>query len=101
MRARTAIVVDDGLATGATMRAAVAVLRERGAASIVVAVPTASPETCQDVGDVADEIVCARTPRPFVAVGLWYRDFAPTSDNEVRELLEQAQSSPTHTRRGR
>ena len=101
VRARTAIVVDDGLATGATMRAAVAVLRERGAASIVVAVPTASPETCQDVGDVADEIVCARTPRPFVAVGLWYRDFAPTSDNEVRELLEQAQSSPTHTRRGR
>jgi predicted phosphoribosyltransferase len=90
---KTAIVVDDGLATGATMRAAVMALRERGAASIVVAVPTASPETCAAIGEAADDIICARTPEPFMAVGPWYRDSAPTTDDEVRWLLERAQAS--------
>jgi predicted phosphoribosyltransferase len=83
------IVVDDGLATGATMRVAVAVaaLRARDAATVVVAVPTASPTTCAEVGREADDIVCARTPEPFMAVGRWYHDFAPTTDEDVRELL--------------
>lgn len=84
---RTAIVVDDGLATGATMRAAIKALRERGARRIVVAVPTAPRETCQALRPVVDEVVCATTPDPFTAVGLWYEDFAPVSDDEVRELL--------------
>lgn len=84
------IVVDDGLATGATMRAAVAALRHCGAASIVVAVPAASPQTCAEIGEAVDEIVCARTPERFVAVGLWYSDFAPTTDDEVRQLLRLA-----------
>ena len=92
---RTAIVVDDGLATGATMRAAVVALRERDADSIVVAVPTASPQTCAEIGASVDEIVCARTPQHFIAVGLWYRDFTPTGDDEVRNLLEHARRAPT------
>lgn len=84
---RVVILVDDGLATGATMRAAVAALRDRGAGAIVVAVPTAPAETCEALGREVDEIVCALTPDPFMAVGLWYRDFAPVSDQQVRELL--------------
>lgn len=84
---RTAVVVDDGLATGATMAAAVAALRESAVASIVVAVPVASREACREVGDTVDEIVCVRSPSPFLAVGAWYRDFAPTPDDEVRRLL--------------
>jgi putative phosphoribosyl transferase len=84
---RVAIVVDDGLATGATMRVAVKALRGRGAARIVVAVPTAPLETCELLRREVDEVVCARTPDPFMAVGLWYRDFAPVSDDRVRELL--------------
>lgn len=87
---RTTIVVDDGLATGATMRAAVAALRELGAGEIVIAVPVASPITCAELASAADEIVCERTPDPFTAVGLWYADFTPTSDEEVRELLDRA-----------
>lgn len=97
---QTAILVDDGLATGATMRAAVAALRKRGAGSIVVAVPTASPDTCASFEDEVDEIVCASTPDPFVAVGLWYRDFEPITDEEVRELLEQARTSSANARGG-
>lgn len=84
---RLAIVVDDGLATGATMRAAVRALRERGAASIVVAVPTAPRETCEVLRREVDEVVCATMPDPFMAVGLWYRDFSPVTDEQVRELL--------------
>lgn len=87
VRDRTVIVVDDGLATGATMRAAVTALRTRGASRIVVAVPTAPRETCRALRRVVDEVVCATTPDPFMAVGLWYADFAPVSDREVRELL--------------
>ena len=84
---RTAILVDDGLATGATMRAAVAALRDRGAGVIVVAVPTAPSETCAALRREVDEVVCAHTPDPFMAVGLWYRDFAPVGDQEVADLL--------------
>jgi predicted phosphoribosyltransferase len=87
VRDRVAVVVDDGLATGATMKAAVRALRDRGAKAIVVAVPTAPRETCEALRREVDEVVCASTPDPFMAVGLWYRDFAPVTDEEVRELL--------------
>jgi putative phosphoribosyl transferase len=70
------------------MRAAITALRDRQADTIVVAVPTGSPETCAEIGETVDEIVCARTPEEFTAVGLWYRDFEPTSDDEVRRLLD-------------
>lgn len=84
---RTVILVDDGLATGATMRAAVAALRQQHPARIVVAVPTASPDTCEALKAEADDVICAMTPEPFFAVGHWYEDFTQTADNEVRELL--------------
>jgi putative phosphoribosyl transferase len=87
---KTVILVDDGLATGSTMRAAVAALRLEHPARVVVAVPLASPETCEAFLDVADDIVCAETPEPFHAVGLWYDDFSQTTDSEVHELLERA-----------
>lgn len=87
---RVIIIVDDGLATGATMRAAVRALRDRGADRLIVAVPTASPQTCADFQTEVDEIVCAITPEPFDAVGLWYEDFSQTTDAEVQELLELA-----------
>ena len=90
VRGRTVILVDDGLATGSSMRAAVKALRQLHPARIVVAVPVASPETCAEFRDEVDEIVCAYTPEPFYAVGFWYEDFSQTSDEEVRELLEQA-----------
>jgi predicted phosphoribosyltransferase len=87
---RTVIVVDDGLATGASMLVAVEAIRQHRPARVVVAVPVAPAEACRDVGRVVDEAVCVLTPEPFVAVGLWYRDFRPTSDEEVRALLEQS-----------
>jgi putative phosphoribosyl transferase len=87
---KTAILVDDGLATGATMAAAAAALRALGPARLVVAVPVASPETCNAFREITDDIVCAQTPEPFYAVGLWYEDFSQTSDEEVQELLERA-----------
>lgn len=87
---RTVILVDDGLATGATMLAAVLALREYEPAKIVVAVPTASRDTCELFQDHVDEIICASTPEPFYAVGLWYRDFSQTTDDEVRNLLSRA-----------
>lgn len=86
---RTVILVDDGLATGASMRAAVAALREHGAAWIVGAVPVSSAETCAQFEYCVDEMVCAHTPEPFFAVGLWYEDFAATTDDEVRRLLRE------------
>jgi putative phosphoribosyl transferase len=89
---RVVILVDDGLATGATMRAATAALRQQGPARLVVAVPTAARETCQALEAEVDEIVCAMTPEPFHAVGLWYEDFAQTSDDEVRDLLARARA---------
>ncbi len=87
---RTVILVDDGLATGSTMRAAVEALREEGPARLVVAVPTAAPETCQEIGRLVDDMVCAMTPEPFYAVGLWYDDFGQTTDEEVHDLLALA-----------
>ena len=87
---RTVILIDDGLATGSTMRAAVAALRRRGPARIVVAVPVAAASTCEEFQDEVDELVCAQTPEPFYAVGSWYEDFTQTSDTEVHALLEHA-----------
>jgi predicted phosphoribosyltransferase len=86
------ILVDDGLATGSSMRAAVQALRRLGPARIVVAVPTAAAETCERLATEADEVVCAFTPRPFHAVGLSYRDFSQTTDTEVSDLLRRAAS---------
>ena len=87
---RTVILVDDGLATGSTMRAAIAALREQRPARIVVAVPVAAAETCEALAREVDEVVCAQTPAPFFAVGRWYRDFSPTMDREVHDLLAVA-----------
>jgi len=84
---KTVVVVDDGLATGSTMRAAVHALRAMGAGSIIVAVPVAAREVCAEFRAEADDIVCLRTPEPFQAVGLWYEDFTQTTDEEVHELL--------------
>lgn len=84
---RTVILTDDGLATGATMRAAVAALRRQGPAAIVVAVPVAAPATCEAFRALVEEIVCALLPEPFEAVGYWYADFGQTTDDEVRDLL--------------
>ena len=87
---RTAILVDDGLATGATMLAAARALRQQKPRHIVVAVPVAAPDACEEFQAHVDEVICAFTPEPFRAVGIWYEDFAQTSDAEVRELLERA-----------
>jgi predicted phosphoribosyltransferase len=84
---RTVVLVDDGLATGATMRAAVQALTHQHPSRIVVAVPTSSPDTCEALKAEADEVICAMTPEPFFAVGHWYEDFTQTPDDEVRELL--------------
>ena len=90
VRHRTVILVDDGLATGATMQAAIKALRALPPARIVVAVPTGSPETCEQLKAQADDVICAITPEPFHAVGLWYEDFTQTTDEEVRDLLARA-----------
>lgn len=87
VRGKTVILVDDGLATGSTMRAAVAALRLEGVRRLVVAVPTGAPETCDEIGALVDDLICAITPEPFQAVGLWYEDFGQTTDEEVRDLL--------------
>jgi predicted phosphoribosyltransferase len=89
---RTVILVDDGLATGSTMRAAVAALRKQRPARIVVAVPVAAPETCEEFKTEVDEAICAATPRMFNGVGRWYEDFSQTTDDEVHELLAHARS---------
>ena len=93
---RTVVVVDDGLATGATMRAAVAAIRRHGPGRLVVAVPVGARETCELLGKEADEVACAATPTPFRAVGLWYRDFPQSTDDEVRDLLERARQDHAH-----
>jgi predicted phosphoribosyltransferase len=87
---KTVIVVDDGLATGATMRAAATALRRRNPAAIVAAVPVAAPRTCASLRSVVDRVVCVHTPEPFHAVGLYYQNFEQTSDDEVRRLLSEA-----------
>jgi putative phosphoribosyl transferase len=90
LEGKTVILVDDGLATGSTMRAAALAVRRLDPARIVVAVPVAAPETCEQFNDVVDETICVLTPRPFHAVGMWYEDFSETSDDEVRRLLADA-----------
>lgn len=87
---RTVLLVDDGLATGATMRAAALASRGQEPAAVVVAVPVASAETCQKLRALVDDVVCAVTPEPFHAVGLWYERFDQTTDEEVRAILQQA-----------
>jgi predicted phosphoribosyltransferase len=89
---RTVILVDDGLATGSTMRAAVQAVRQLRAAHVVVAAPVGAPDTCEALQRVADDVVCVLTPDRFVAVGAWYRDFSETTDDEVRRLLQDAQA---------
>jgi putative phosphoribosyl transferase len=93
LRGKTVILVDDGLATGATMRAAALAVRDQQPARIVVAVPVAAEETCDQFRDVVDDVICAVTPKPFYAVGMWYEDFDQTTDDEVRELLERGRTS--------
>ena len=93
LRGRVVILVDDGLATGSTMKAAVQAVRAHAPTRIVVAVPVAAADTCRELESVADEVVCARTPEPFSAVGLWYDDFSQTTDAEVRDLLREHEVS--------
>jgi putative phosphoribosyl transferase len=92
VRGHTLILVDDGLATGASMRAAVIALRGQEPARIIVAVPTAAPETCEALKGEVDEIVCVATPQPFLGIGASYEEFSQMTDEEVRELIEQASS---------
>lgn len=87
---KTAIIIDDGLATGASMAAAIDAMRTRNPARLVVAVPVAPPDTCERLGERADEMICLYTPEWMHAVGLWYDDFTQTTDAEVRELLDAA-----------
>jgi len=95
VRGRTVILVDDGLATGFSMRAAVLALRRKRPAQIVVAVPVGAPATCAELESEVDQIVCAVTPKAFRSVGQWYRDFSQTSDEDVRDLLRRAASLAT------
>jgi predicted phosphoribosyltransferase len=93
---RTVILIDDGLATGSSMRAAALALKTKQPAQIVVAVPVGAPSTCAEFESEVDRVICAVTPEPFWGVGQWYGDFSQTSDEEVRDLLRQAASFPTH-----
>lgn len=90
LRGRTVILVDDGLATGASMRAAAAAIRRQEPNRLVIAVPVAARETCESLRAEVDEIVCGITPEPFRAVGLWYDDFSQTTDEEVHDLLDRS-----------
>jgi predicted phosphoribosyltransferase len=98
VRGRTVILIDDGLATGSTMRAAAEALRSEGVGRLVVAVPVAPAETRDALAREVDEIVCLATPEPFFGVGMWYEDFSQTSDAEVRALLEQRGAADEGTR---
>jgi len=91
---RTVVLIDDGLATGSTMKAAVEAVRSLRPARIIVAVPVGSPDTCREFAAIADDIICARAPEHFAAVGQWYDDFRQTTDEEVRELLQAATAEP-------
>jgi putative phosphoribosyl transferase len=95
LKGKTVILVDDGLATGASMRAAARAARRHQPAQLVIAVPVASRTTCDELRVEADEVVCAVTPEPFFAVGNWYEDFSQTGDEEVRDLLAQLQAEMT------
>ncbi len=92
---RTVVLVDDGLATGSTMKAAVQAVKQQQPARVIVAVPVGAPETCAALGAIADEVICAHTPTSFSAVGEWYRDFSQTSDDEVIALLGSASGPVT------
>jgi putative phosphoribosyl transferase len=96
VRGRTAILVDDGLATGFTMRAAIAAIRERNISSLVVAVPVGAIETCEDLAHEVDTLICPLQPEDFHAVGMWYEDFTPTTDDDVRECLAAAAALAHH-----
>lgn len=95
VKGRIVILVDDGLATGSSMRVAVLALKRKRPAQIVVAVPVGAPTTCAEFESEVDQTICAVTPEPFQSVGQWYRDFSQTSDEEVRDLLKRAASLPT------
>lgn len=99
VRGRVVILIDDGLATGSTMRAAAAALRQQGPARIVVAIPVAAAQTCDELRAEVDEVICVSTPAPFYAVGVWYENFVQTTDAEVRELLERAAQEQLATSR--
>src|SRR5512138_1686132 len=90
LASRIVILIDDGLATGSTMRAAAQAVRAHNPARVVIAVPVGAAQTCGELGAVADEVICARTPEPFSAVGQWYLNFEQTDDDEVRELLQKS-----------
>jgi putative phosphoribosyl transferase len=94
VKGQVVIVVDDGLATGSTMQAAVLALRRQGPAGVVVAVPVGSRQACDALTEMADQVICPLMPEPFSAVGLWYRDFSETTDEEVRQLLAQSTTGP-------
>ena len=98
LNGKVVLLIDDGLATGSTMKAAVQAVRAHAPLRIVVAVPVGAADTCRAFADIADEIVCARAPEDFRAVGLWYRDFSQTSDHEVRDLLDRT-SEPLESSR--
>jgi predicted phosphoribosyltransferase len=93
---KTVLLVDDGLATGSTMKAAVAAVRRLKPSRVVVAVPVGAPDTCTELAAIADELVCVRTPVSFTAVGVWYQDFSQTTDEEVRTLLRDASTGQPH-----
>ena len=97
VRGKTVVLVDDGLATGSTMRAAASALRQQSPARIVVAVPVSATETCDEYKMGVDEIICAATPERFYGVGRWYSDFSQTTDEEVRELLKRSRSQQVET----
>jgi putative phosphoribosyl transferase len=92
-RGRVAILIDDGLATGSTMRAAAMALRRHLPSRIVVAAPVAAGSTCDELSNEVDEVICAETPEPFYAISIWYWDFTQTTDDQVRELLSQSARS--------
>ena len=93
VQSKTVILIDDGLATGSTMRAAAAALRQKNPARVVVAVPVSASQTCDEYRMGVDEIICAKTPEPFLGVGQWYDDFSQTTDEEVRQLLARAEAA--------
>ena len=95
---RTVILVDDGLATGSTMKAAVHAVRQHAPSQVIVAVPVGAPETCRALREIADEVICAQTPSSFSAVGQWYRDFSQTTDDEVIALLSASRQHDTTQR---
>lgn len=95
---RVVILVDDGLATGSSMRAAVEAVRRHGPRGIIVAVPVAPRETCEELAAEVDQVVCAVTPEPFYAVGLWYENFSQTTDDEVNDILASTPGTPSTDR---